>query len=316
LDIFLRYINPYFLNALAATGLTVLYYVFRDIFRERRKDTARFFGLISAGWLVNLIYLNYAYQNSIPAQERLIDYYLYIEYIICAVSDCFFLLGSSLRLRRRYPSLFRPSIILGFTIIVISAFFLDHRYNYNPQALLLGLTFSTIISTLFDFLAIFSIGIAYYDFFLNTPISVEPRAKWALVLSILLYAFIQFGYLIHITALTDIQKGRINNILILAGMLLKLLHIYGLSLFSRFFFEDYEIKRKAFVEAKLRGNLFDKLAHELNTPATELRLRISELRTQQPSVNIVISQLLMDKLSTLTERISMNRPGFSGEWFS
>jgi len=267
-----EYVNVFMFNSLAATGLTVLYYVFHDIFRNRRKDTADFFKYISIGWLLNLIYLGYiGLQDSHPLfplpQGRA------IEYALCAVSDTFFLLGVGKRFAKNTSLLSNKNIII-FASAILTAFMIEALSGIEDMPV------STWISILYDAGSIGLIAISFFDFFRKTYVPVDRTAKRALVLSMFLYSILQFGYFVELMSIEPGTKILLTRTFFIAGMAFKLLHIYGLSRFSQFFFEDYDEKRRAFNDAKTRSSLFDKLAHELNTPALELRLRIQQMLDQ------------------------------------
>jgi signal transduction histidine kinase len=277
-------LNVRILNALMAVGLLFLYMLFARAYYVTKRDRALFFWFVGLGWLLNVIYLvledlNQKYFH-IPEESRLT-----IVLSLNTLSMFFFLLGARQRLLSRYPKVFKVRTIatlsgLVFVIpIIVHIYFPSHFW------------ISEVIAVLFCISAIFAVGRSYQTFFWVTHQYFPTIAKYCLVLSLYFYAALQFGHFF---------RGY-QDYFFIAGMLLKLVHISGLILFSISFFSEYTEKHLAYEQARQAFQLADQLAHELNTPATEMRLRLGKLETNYRNSSFVLEQSVYT--SNLIEQI-------------
>jgi len=281
--------NIYGLNALSAIGLAFIYYLFFKIFRFRRADTASFFLLIAWGWLINFVYVIFCHFQS---QLHLFSesFAVLIELSICTVASFLFFLGARNRLKNMaryyFNNLYIMFSLFGSMIILsLLEYFLFSKELYV----------SIVFSVIYGSLAIFFIGYSYYDYFGKARKVFSNVTIYSLIISMYCYSAIQFGYLLKIFDIDSICNLKTGHIFFVLGMSFKLLHIYGLGQYSQFIFADYAKKVSSHRESKIRSHLFDQLAHELSTPAAELRLRLTELETKKADWH---------RLHSLVEQIS------------
>ncbi|MCJ7459565.1 MAG: HAMP domain-containing histidine kinase [candidate division Zixibacteria bacterium] len=288
---FHEFISVYVLNALTAITLLFLYLLLSRTYYATKKDKGLFFLFGGLFWLLNLVYLalnelSKKYIGLVDTQE--VGFTLSLN----TVSMFFLLVAAKQRFFSKYPKLFNMWNIatISLSVLVLPIITL----SYFPS----HLRIVEVCAVSFGSLAIFLFGNAYQTYFWAARRPFRLWVKRCLVFSMYLYSLLQFGYLLKAN----------QDIFFVAGTTLKLIHIFGLIGFSESLFADYKEKRLAYQKAKDAFKLADQLAHELNTPAAEMRLRLSALKSKYRVSSIVLEQ--ERQLSNLVEQLTSLIAGY------
>jgi signal transduction histidine kinase len=127
--------------------------------------------------------------------------------------------------------------------------------------------------------SIFLVGINFQLYFKETRQHYKPRVKTTLVYSMYIYALLQLGVFMLPPYLDTPQNtfSHLEELFFLAGMALKLIHLVGLTQYGQAFYADYSYKIHMFNRAALTKDATDQLAHELQTPLLELKVRLTNI---------------------------------------
>lgn len=281
----LRELIIYGTNTLVATSLMVLYFSFFRIFSAENVRKARFFLMVSFGFLFNACYL---ILTMIEAQSRHDIHTKTHSMLILSMStlsSMFFILAARKMPNRifRWPS---TKVIIGV--------FLAFSLIAPPVELLVSdqARASGAISSALSALSLIALGFTWQTYFQRTVRVFYGWTKYLLVFSLYIYGLLQLGYLLpdsRIFGLLTVQLCFFG-----LGTLLKVAHISGLIRFSDMTLEGLRNSRLAYEEMKqavdnvrqemdesrMKGISFDELNHELATPTAELALRLDELTSQ------------------------------------
>jgi signal transduction histidine kinase len=281
------------INALACVALLCLCWAFHSIFYESSIQKARFFGLMSLGWLANFLYLVFMFLETRgllrldPNLEELSTLSLN------TAGNWLFLAGARLSLRHFWSSAEKNWIVPVLSIVVLLVPFLD--------CVLFGKVsfFSQILSTTLGAFALYLLGQAFAKYFEETLKQFSSRTKYTIVISLWTYAVLQFGYVLrNMPWIKDIFSD-IEPLLFLAGFLAKVALIYGLLMFSKSTIDDFNRARKSYDAAMLSAITFDQFKHELATPAEHLRIKA-------PLIDAIASKPDSSSLRSVSE--SLIRP--------
>lgn len=277
------------LNALATAGAFFLCLLISRLYAGTRRDRAFFFLFGGLGWLFNLVYLVVSDLSFLSAELSHQSSVLVI-FSANTIGMFFFLLATRQRYSVRYPKFSSLWLVSSATVLVLCFPLIVQAFFQR------AFWFAEVLVVSFSAFAIGAFGRTYQTYFQSTRQPLTLTAKYCLVLSLYLYALLQFGYLF----------GMYSAHLFLGGMILKLVHLFGLMQFSESFFVDYREKAGMYEQARQSRQLADQLAHELNTPAVEMRLRLSSLEQKCRDPEAVLAQIsrmgnLLEQLTALVD---------------
>lgn len=296
MDTFFTLFNPRVLNAFAAVGLVFLHFTFVKLFQRSDPDRSKFFWYLALGWIGNLFYLMFL--DLLPRLSIDPSFPKVIIRSLNTITFLSFLLAS----RWQIPQILKHkltniSIIFAVVSIILSW---------------LSIPLGRLTATLYTPgvalapLAVAAVGFNYQQHFHLTRESLPAGTKFILVFSIYMYALLQCALfaLPPFSGHMSMVIPHFEDLLHVVGALLKLGNIFGLALYSQAVFADYQAKTRFIDRAKLCVNLSEQLSHEIQTPATELRVRIENAIQSQGSLSgaeLAATKRLVNDISTLIE---------------
>lgn len=288
IDFFEQIVNAQIVNALVVCALLGLYFLCCRVYSVIRIDRMLFFRFGALGWLVNLVYLMIEnVGNNFPklSEESYVIAICYALFValkpilvlsLNTISNSFFLFAAKQRFQSKHRKLFhwRTIALASLTVLAIPIVvtFVDgfsSRWDWVGES----------CSILFGSVAIFAVGRAYQTYFWVARERYPLLTKYSLVYSMYLYALMQPAYF-----LTPFVN---DDYFFWSGMVLKFLHILGLMGFSESFLADYRWRRETFEKAKGCIRQTAQLAHEFNTPALEMRLKLGRLLKHYKNASVV-----------------------------
>lgn len=286
----------YMLSALAAASLLFITFSFSRIFRASKEHQASFFFLLSIGWAVNLLYIMFEEAaRRVGADTLLVQL---VVRLMNTVSYLFFLMAARWKLQDLVSlkaldrAIFLASLItLGLPLAAIPR--PDLRSIWNLPSIALGI------------FAILAVAWAYQRHFHTTPQVFGSFTRFSLTWSMYLYATLQLG-IFALPPYVDQAPEHLKKFLFGLGIILKILHIGGLSLYGEAVMARYN-RRMALVDrAKMSAILADQLSHELMTPAAELKIRLAELagpEDDEGDTSVAIPRSQFRKLLGILEEV-------------
>jgi len=265
-----RVVNIYYINGLATVGLLFLCFTFNKVFEPRDRGQSAFFSYLGFGWCANLVYLGY-----LDASKHF-TFGEFNEIVILELNVMnyfFFLLACRWQLNQSFGWLSAQKVIV-LVAIGVGGLPLINYFLFN------GLTkWVMALAEILGFLSIAMVGLNYHLYFNRTKERIDITAKVLLVVSAYSYSILQFASFL-LPPYSDILPTNIafiGSVPFAAGMILKLLHIFGLIQYGKVLFSEYQRQTRMFLRAKLCRDITDQLSHELQTPALELKVRLENM---------------------------------------
>lgn len=259
-------------NGVAAVGLAFVYYATYSVLKGQDVESSRFFRWNAIGWSFNVVYLSWADLSRRVDGNPLTTTELPLMLLGNLSSLSFFL---SSRKVPGAPSAVRPLLMVVVAVLLLAP---------GPVEILAfqDLSISTRLSAILAALAQVSVVVAY------TFLLREGTTHQAVGTRLLITApLVVFG-LVQLRAMAPSSPSDLefrafeagDNFWFSIGTLCKGGHLAGLLLYLRTILSDYRRalkdlaqNRHLYASAQMRLNLLDQLAHEINTPALELRLK-------------------------------------------
>lgn len=292
---FLQLFDVRVLNAFAAVGLAFLHFAFFKLFQRSDQGRSNFFFYLGCGWIVNLFYLMFL--DVLPRLS--IDPSLSKVIIRSLNTLTFFLFLFAAKwqvaedLRRRMTV--AASLFAGIALLLSWSSLLLGKYQsvlYLPGIALAPLSVAAV-------------GFNYHRHFHLSRESFAAGTKIVLVSSVYLYALLQCC-LFLLPPFTEFFTSKVlyfEEGLFIVGGLLKLGNIVGLILYSQAVVADYQAQKRVIERAHLCVSLSDQLSHEIQTPASELRVRIEAAQSTGviEGAELEATKRLVNDISNLIE---------------
>lgn len=259
-------LDPIHTNGLLTATIVVLYYVLYQQAAVSRSAERRFFGFLGIGWLVNLSYLGWAdylqHQSSHSYQD------IVGVWTLNFLAHSFFIAAS---VSVRFPELRKRvlAVTIGAANLVAVALFISLPPAFSGSV--------HLFVVLLCCLSAAAAAVAWLVVVRRHHRAIGVRVALSLVISLGMYSALQLVALTDSTAITHPWPFNV-------GALVKTIHLIGLiGLFRATFAEygeivsRYESQRQAAANVDAARVLLEQANHELNTPALELRLKLSAL---------------------------------------
>jgi len=288
--------SVYYLNGLAAVGLVFLNFSFHRLFSPTDKSQAKFFLYLSLAWSFNLAYISFLDVFDRTHFGNSVIRYITVRTLNIASYFLFFL-ASRWKMGEGHSKVYNLYTMSGISVAawlltIFSAFTSTQNPLLSVPYVIVGIT------------ALVMVGVNYHIYFNTTRDQFGIPVKVALVYSLYAYALLQVGIfsLPPFTSAPISQFPHLEGIFFLIGALLKLIHIAGLTQLGTSVFSGYQVRLGLLDRAQLSIKLADQLAHELQTPAAELRMRLGSLdeATRGGGSGLIASKAIMNLLEQIT----------------
>jgi len=298
-----RQIDAIQINAIVTLCISLFCYLFHKIYISRRRDTATFFKIIALAWLINAltVWTSWAARSTLSLSPSIV---LLLQYLFTLTSSVLFLYGTRRALGNKMRRIFTsPAIALSaMVLMLLSIIVYFHMIGISLPIALLHAAYNA--------LSLVALSVAFDEYFTRTPRYFGLHVRFAIVFPLYFLGMLQ----LLLAVIPDtIIIGAVNidtaELFYIGGLVMKTSHLFGLVGFANAIYHDYENMRTKYSDVAVREHLFDQLAHEMNTPAAELRLRIAALE-QDVSSGANISSGNIKRLNTLIEQITALIGGF------